>query len=77
VGFVALQVGEMTGRKWRKSPHLDLYYGTQDNQIKGSTMTAPHGMDRRVAKAIPAGRLCESRDGGWPGDGSSAGLPAF
>lgn len=37
-GFVALQVGEMTGRQvGGSSPHLDLYYGTQDNQIKGSS----------------------------------------
>lgn len=36
-GFVALQVGEMTGRQvGGSSPHLDLYYGTQDNDIKGS-----------------------------------------
>lgn len=36
-GFVALQVGEMTGRQVGGStPHLDLYYGTQDNDIKGS-----------------------------------------
>ena len=37
-GFVALQVGEMTGRQvGGSSPHLDLYYGTQDNDIKGSS----------------------------------------
>ena len=37
-GFVALQVGEMTGRQvGGDSPHLDLYYGTQDNDIKGSS----------------------------------------
>jgi hypothetical protein len=37
-GFVALQVCEMTGRQvGGSSPHLDLYYGTQDNQIKGSS----------------------------------------
>lgn len=36
-GFVALQVGEMTGRQvGGSSPHLDLYYATQDNDIKGS-----------------------------------------
>ena len=36
-GFVALQVGEITGRQLGgSSPHLDLYYGTQDNGIKGS-----------------------------------------
>jgi hypothetical protein len=37
-GFVALQIGEMTGRQvGGSSPHLDLYYGTQDNDIKGSS----------------------------------------
>ncbi|HEY0972141.1 MAG TPA: hypothetical protein VGE02_14330 [Gemmatimonadales bacterium] len=37
-GFVALQIGEMTGRQVGGSaPHLDLYYGTQDNDIKGSS----------------------------------------
>ena len=37
-GFVALQVTEMTGRQvGGSSPHLDLYYGTQDNDIKGSS----------------------------------------
>ena len=36
-GFVALQIGEMTGRAvGGNKPHLDLYYGTQDNDIKGS-----------------------------------------
>jgi hypothetical protein len=36
-GFVALQVGEMTGRQVAGSAsHLDLYYGTQDNGIRGS-----------------------------------------
>jgi hypothetical protein len=36
-GYVALQVGEVTGRQvGGSSPHLDLYYGTQDNDIKGS-----------------------------------------
>ncbi|MET0398399.1 MAG: hypothetical protein ABW277_16495 [Longimicrobiaceae bacterium] len=37
-GFVALQVGEVTGRQvGGTTPHLDLYYGTQDNDIKGSS----------------------------------------
>ena len=36
-GFVALQMGEVTGRPVGGSPHLDLYYGTQDNQIRGSS----------------------------------------
>ncbi|MEA2325550.1 MAG: hypothetical protein QOE68_509, partial [Thermoanaerobaculia bacterium] len=37
-GFVALQVGEITGRQVGGStPHLDLYYATQDNDIKGSS----------------------------------------
>ena len=37
-GFVALQIGEMTGRQvGGNSPHLDLYYATQDNDIKGSS----------------------------------------
>jgi hypothetical protein len=36
-GFVALQIGEVTGRQvGGSSPHLDLFYGTQDNDIKGS-----------------------------------------
>jgi hypothetical protein len=36
-GFTALQIGEMTGRAvGGASPHLDLYYATQDNDIKGS-----------------------------------------
>jgi hypothetical protein len=36
-GFAALQIGEVTGRQvGGSSPHLDLYYGTQDNQIRGS-----------------------------------------
>ena len=36
-GFTALQIGEMTGRAVGGSkPHLDLYYATQDNDIKGS-----------------------------------------
>jgi len=37
-GFVALQIGEVTGRQVGGSkPHLDLYYATQDNDIKGSS----------------------------------------
>ena len=37
-GFVALQVGEVTGRQvGGSSPHLDLYYATHDNDIKGSS----------------------------------------
>jgi photosystem II stability/assembly factor-like uncharacterized protein len=37
-GFVALQIGEVTGRQVEGStPHLDLYYSTQDNDIKGSS----------------------------------------
>ena len=37
-GFTALQIGEMTGRAvGGNKPHLDLYYGTQDNDIKGSS----------------------------------------
>ena len=36
-GFTALQIGEMTGRAvGGNKPHLDLYYATQDNDIKGS-----------------------------------------
>ena len=36
-GFIALQIGELTGRQVGGSkPHLDLFYGTQDNDIKGS-----------------------------------------
>lgn len=36
-GFTALQIGEVTGRQVGGSkPHLDLYYGTQDNDIKAS-----------------------------------------
>ncbi len=36
-GFTALQIGEVTGRAVGGStPHLDLYYGTQDNDIKAS-----------------------------------------
>jgi len=36
-GFTALQIGEVTGRAVEGSkPHLDLYYGTQDNDIKAS-----------------------------------------
>ena len=70
-GFAALQVGEMTGRQvGGSSPHLDLYYGTQDNDIKGSS----------DGGATWNGSLCcegaflqvdrdESRDGGWQGDG--------
>jgi photosystem II stability/assembly factor-like uncharacterized protein len=37
-GFTALQIGELTGRAVEgNEPHLDLYYGTQDNDIKGSS----------------------------------------
>ena len=37
-GFTALQIGEVTGRAvGGNRPHLDLYYGTQDNDIKGSS----------------------------------------
>lgn len=37
-GFTALQIGEMTGRAVGGSnPHLDLYYGTQDNDLKASS----------------------------------------
>ena len=37
-GFTALQIGEMTGRAVTGSnPHLDLYYGTQDNDLKASS----------------------------------------
>ena len=36
-GFTALQIGEVTGRQVGGSkPHLDLYYSTQDNDIKAS-----------------------------------------
>ena len=36
-GFVALQIGEVTGRVVGGSkPHMDVYYSTQDNDIKGS-----------------------------------------
>ena len=36
-GFTALQICEMTGRAvGGDKPHLDLFYGTQDNDIKGS-----------------------------------------
>jgi photosystem II stability/assembly factor-like uncharacterized protein len=36
-GFVALQISEITGQSVDgPSPHLQLYYGTQDNDIKGS-----------------------------------------
>ncbi len=36
-GFSALQITEITGREVGGStPHLDLYYGTQDNDIKAS-----------------------------------------
>jgi hypothetical protein len=36
-GFTALQIGEITGRQVGGSkPHLDLYYATHDNDIKGS-----------------------------------------
>lgn len=36
-GFMALQIGEMTGRLVTKnSSHLDLYYGTQDNNLRSS-----------------------------------------
>lgn len=37
-GYAALQIGEITGRFVDGSPpHTDLYYGTQDNDIKGSS----------------------------------------
>ncbi len=37
-GFTALQIGEMTGRAVGGSkPHLDLYYATQDNDLKASS----------------------------------------
>jgi hypothetical protein len=37
-GFTALQIGEMTGRVVAGSkPHMDLYYATQDNDLKGSS----------------------------------------
>ena len=37
-GFTALQIGEITGRAvGGAKPHLDLYYATQDNDIKGSS----------------------------------------
>jgi hypothetical protein len=36
-GFTALQIGEITGRAvGGDQPHLDLFYGTQDNDIRGS-----------------------------------------
>lgn len=36
-GFVALQISEITGQSVTGgSPHLDLYYGTQDNDLKAS-----------------------------------------
>jgi hypothetical protein len=36
-GFTALQIGEITGRAvGGNASHLDLFYGTQDNDIKGS-----------------------------------------
>jgi len=37
-GFDALQISEVTGQSVSgSSPHLDLYYGTQDNDIKASS----------------------------------------
>jgi hypothetical protein len=37
-GYAALQIAEITGRQvGGGSPHLDLYYGTMDNDIKGSS----------------------------------------
>lgn len=37
-GFDALQISEVTGQSVTgSSPHLDLYYGTQDNDIKASS----------------------------------------
>jgi photosystem II stability/assembly factor-like uncharacterized protein len=37
-GYSALQITEITGQKvLGNNPHVDLYYGTQDNGIKGSS----------------------------------------
>jgi hypothetical protein len=37
-GFTALQIGEVTGRTVAGSPpHTDLYFATQDNDLKGSS----------------------------------------
>ncbi|MDQ2768712.1 MAG: hypothetical protein M3Y30_16345 [Gemmatimonadota bacterium] len=48
-GFTALQIGEMTGRAvGGDHPHLDLYYGTQDNDIKGSS-DGGHTWDGSIA----------------------------
>ena len=75
-GFVALQVGEMTGRQvGGSSPHLDLYYGTQDNDIKGSSdggatwngSQGGEGAFLQVDRANPAmvdGRVTGRRCGG-------------
>ena len=77
-GFVALQVGEMTGRQvGGSSPHLDLYYGTQDNDIKGSSdggatwngSLCCEGAFLQVDRANPAmvdGRVTGRRCGGCP-----------
>ena len=48
-GFTALQIGEMTGRAVNGDhPHLDLFYGTQDNDIKGSS-DGGHTWDGSIA----------------------------
>ncbi len=47
-GYAALQIGEITGRSvGGQSPHLDLFYATQDNSIKASAdggQTWQHGL---------------------------------
>lgn len=58
-GFVALQISEITGQSvGGDRPHLDLYYGTQDNDLKasddgGATWTGSICCEDRFIRTMP------------------------
>jgi len=58
-GFVALQISEITGQSvGGDRPHLDLYYGTQDNDLKasddgGQTWTGSICCEGRFIRTMP------------------------
>jgi photosystem II stability/assembly factor-like uncharacterized protein len=58
-GFVALQISEITGQSvGGDHPHLDLYYGTQDNDLKasddgGQTWTGSICCEGRFIRTMP------------------------
>ncbi len=66
-GFVALQISEITGQSvGGDHPHLDLYYGTQDNDLKasddgGQTWTGSICCEGRFIRTMPTSDAPGSR----------------